>query len=430
MLNAFINTIPSGVNVLFAIGTLIFFLQCLQGQRCHRSPFFIYSFLFIVLVIVSRTIIGISSSRYAVILLYPTIIATVYLCLRLKKIIRVFSAKQRVPYPHIQRALILIISLLCIGATLKLNPYRNHFYEAYKIIKEKKAQAEQDGKQLEIWHCGNDSRRLEYYTGITPIYMSGNWHETIGDKILSFNKANTIVIFDLTTSPTHKQLFDKFSETASPSPIEPLFCSWTSKSKQKMHALYSYENASVLAQVVKEDTPLCGNDNELKDGTLSQLIFGETARRKLPLHMQTFAAATQAEFKMPETGYFLVNKTTQDDNLFFGTTDSSMGDGNAIFMEAKFIWFLFRQHIKKGKYLFSVLVRGEKQTEIRLITNYKFNDKWQVTPLVRFFIPDEKIYKVSAYFDYTTSEIDFFRVGVELNNGKATFDNFVLQRMD
>lgn len=109
---------PLAIFALFGIATALYL-----GWK-KRDALWNFISLALLFMILWRSAISLISSRYASVLLYPTILFAVYFLYRLPALSnRISSFPQRFR-PHIPLCLLVILIIACLGKSLHYNPYR------------------------------------------------------------------------------------------------------------------------------------------------------------------------------------------------------------------------------------------------------------------------------------------------------------------
>ncbi len=125
-------------------------------QRKQKSDFLWFAAVSILFMIVWRVVIQIVSSRYAVLLLYPATIGTVYLCFKVPEFLKFIPEKWRKFLPYCLTA---VLVLVCIGKDLRVNPYDDYLIRCGTYLRENSAPDE-------VVLCYADAvTRIEYYSG-------------------------------------------------------------------------------------------------------------------------------------------------------------------------------------------------------------------------------------------------------------------------
>ncbi len=430
MINTLIGTLPRGLNEIFAFCMLLAALIIVFRRNDLRQ--YIYLLLFSLLVIIVRITFEVDSHRYVAILIYPSCILTAWLCVYLSelKCLQLTTFRFLANTKMMQAIFVTIVVAACIGKIFHLNPYRNHFEESYKIIK-KEFDTE---RQVEVWSLGNDYRRIEYYTGISPRILNNCDIDEIEQMLNDFKLANTTVLIDIQEAVNDRPLSSFLTKNISATAIELIFSSYTNAKKNRKHEIYRFYpkhiNADVVSGAIKE---LHEENNLLKNGDLESILRGNAAAEMLPPHLRDITRPKTDEFKVPDTSFFQIDIDARPGTFTFGCTEkNALCGNNSIFISSEYytIYFMFKQRFYTGKYSLSAHVKGDKGTAVCLIYHMRQNKKWTPYKIVEFILPDDRVYKISGEFEADVSGDDFFWGGCSVKNGNAIFDNFNLIKID
>lgn len=163
MLKIFLQTIPSILFEAIAVAGLIGVL--LAAVFYAKRPFGKFYWLIsgmIIYMLIWRILIQIISSRYAEILLYPAVIASVYACFKVPEMIEPFI-KKYIPQKIWRLLPLALVGGLCIACfckVMRINPY-DPIVSAAKIIRQDQTSMQTD-KVLILSEAR--SIQLRYYT--------------------------------------------------------------------------------------------------------------------------------------------------------------------------------------------------------------------------------------------------------------------------
>ncbi len=156
MIEVLFGKIPQILFEPIAVCGMLGLILAFVLQRKQKSDFFWFAAVSILFMIVWRVLIQIVSSRYAVLLLYPATIGTVYLCFKVPEFLNFIPEKWRKLLPY---GLMAALTLACVGKDLHVNPYDDYLIRCGTYLRENAAP---DASVL----CYSAAvTRIEYYSG-------------------------------------------------------------------------------------------------------------------------------------------------------------------------------------------------------------------------------------------------------------------------
>ena len=164
-LRVFLQAIPGILFEAIAVAGLLGLL--LAAVLCAKRPFGKFYWLIagsLIYMMIWRILIQIISSRYAEILLYPAVIASVYACFKVPELIEPFIKKyipQKI-WRFLPYALVGGLCIACFCKTVRLNPY-NPIGTTTKIILQDYASSKADNVLI-----FSETRAVQYhyYSGL------------------------------------------------------------------------------------------------------------------------------------------------------------------------------------------------------------------------------------------------------------------------
>ena len=164
-LRVFLQAIPGILFEAIAVAAVLGLL--LAAVLCAKRPFGKFYWLvagMLIYMLIWRILIQIISSRYAEILLYPAVIASVYACFKVPELIEPFIKKyipQKI-WRFLPYALVGGLCIACFCKTVRLNPY-NSIGTTTKIIQQDYASSKADNVLI-----FSETRAVQYryYSGL------------------------------------------------------------------------------------------------------------------------------------------------------------------------------------------------------------------------------------------------------------------------
>jgi len=318
-----------------------------------------------------------------------------------------------------------------LGQTFHLDPYRNVFFETSNIIKQEVLKLKREGKQIEIWHYGNDSRRIEYYTGIKPTLLNVFSINIITEKISNFRFANTVLILYLTIDADASNCDINSMNICPEYTIKQLYSSYAGASRKKKVNVYRIDN-NIYAGKISQKSFLADTKNEsLIVGDIEHVVAKPQAQFRFTKHIRQHPMFLDESFNAPDNGRFDINNMADNNDFYYKTENCNAISGqNSLNMRSNkyLFYFFFDKKLYSGKYEFSVWVKGKPETSIVLFYNVHdiFTNKRTLHQVASFSLPDNNLYLLSGSFLCRIIDENYFTVGVGVSNGEAILDNFEL----
>lgn len=230
--------IPRGLFEPFAIGAVTGGLFSLLFPRKHR--YFFWFFWFSILCMLTwRLAILIISSRYASILIYPSVMLTAYACFEAGRVVN----ERKWIHTQLCRWLPYVILggiiLGCLGKALMVNSYEYHREEAYAVIRK-----ELKNEEALVLVSNGEEARVKYYTGATTHRIYDATNPMLKSLVQKFKNHDTLILFDV-IEPANTPMMSK-KELGVPDAVEweRIYSSYTNRKEKRKHNIYRYRPLS------------------------------------------------------------------------------------------------------------------------------------------------------------------------------------------
>ena len=205
ILHTLFQQITNGVTLIFAIGTLTGCFFILLKKR-HHPRFYLCFWVLILFMVIWRAVIGIVSSRYAIMLVIPAVILTAFTGLRGESCWRLLCRK----YQFLPRWFAKFISRAVLagtsaGALLMAHHALSANQRLYKEVFKAVAGYKTISPGVVILTDKDECARTQYYSGIKTISFKSAKTKDILAKLKSKELRNKDVLVLLRTSEA-KQL--------------------------------------------------------------------------------------------------------------------------------------------------------------------------------------------------------------------------------
>lgn len=421
MLEVLTKSIPKTTNeIIFflGLGGLFFFL--LKHKRFPYSPIITLVFLSM---IIWRVLFRIDSGRYAAVLIYPfTFFAAFFLSslIRLKKsysFLLVIISGIGIVYNCIYKCFNMSEANLYLETLVELHNRLNDQNNNCKLITF--ADDVNRIKQIE-----KNNNTIAYYTNVS--------FQDICSYIENYRIINNSALYSIFVDSKEKNEINCKSKM---SEYKLVLSYFSQKRRNKKMLVYKVDSANTEFWALSQNKRIEPESGILYNGDLELVDTPEQSYEKLKNHIgyysiyynfdPTVQTAKNAYFHNDSaTTKFLPYYNCSNTNPISGTYSAKLAINQGIG------FLLFYQRFQNGKYEFSLLVRGDKDTVIHLLYDTNQSGKWSVNSLCVFIIPDKRLYKIKVSFDVDfLNKSDYFLVGTMVR-GTAQFDNFTVEKYD
>ncbi len=400
MINVLLNTIPKGINEYFFYISIVSALLSLTIKRDKRVLVLLSIALFM---IIWRVFIRITSSRYSIAIIYPSIllysIALAQFCLSIK----ILFAKRIVFLAFLFLLIIFAIKDTSISITnhrIKDVVDFMHFISTKKKVsffiqsKEEKRLSFYTDKTIPI----NEITETEYYFYYIREYHSNSDFDCI--HRISSHKDNFQV-----TQDSSKKIYS-FSQGGK----NKNYFTLTKRNKPYLDVFYSFVETN----------------NMLDNGDFEEIETRENHINRSKQYLHQYPNSHETLFA--KGSFFHFGKSSPlSESDYFGiiSSDTISGSHSAKISTLGYPGYLFfYEHLDPGVYILAFLTKASPQTDISTLVN--INGSVQYFP-ANFTINDYGLHQATVGF--FVQKCDFFMLGFSVN-GTVTIDNVVLRKID
>ena len=430
--------IPKGVNIVIFIWALIGLYFLLRNPKIRKDFYFWLFTAVIGFMVAWRIVIRILTSRYAAGLIVPfAVLAAVFL---------VNSAKRR----HFIVRLGFYVLIAVTGfIVLKMNvdsTTRNSYSDMIAEVFEGLGSSRPEDYTFVVEH--DDYSRMLFQTHLGD-NVGRLKEENVRDYVLGYRR----IYPDTILNAPSKTVTDEISRLDNMRLLASLIERKTSK-KIKKQLIYAMSGRDECVPVSKDRIVPCPENNLLENGGMELPDSPEESSEKFRTYLGpdfspdsggpaartprgayfTFVPADETDAAVaPETIAALPPATVSPP--VFDLRDDPAVDGN------RSVWIrtsngtasmLFEKCFGPGgQYEYSMLVQGEKGTEVRVFYEACGADGGREPRTVATLtLPDRRLFQVTTHFSASDpADADGFRVGISVRHGGAHFDNFSLTQV-
>ena len=422
ILKILFTTIPKSVNefifVLAAIGIVLLI------QRKEKR---LYSCLLplTALMVAWRLVFRIDSSRYALILIYPLTFFAAYLLGNLLKSGKKYSK-------------IILLGLLAVIMFFwsKKNYDVTQINTNLNVIAEIHERYNKTNKDHTLVMHFEDAGRVLYHErtkGPCVLYSDAQAISDFSSLLNNFRIVNFNILYDLIVNPKDTCRIKVAQNRIRYKQILSIFCQ---KNKKKKHCMFLVETLADCRPVSRKDI-LYDENNILDNGNFEDVDSPERSYSKFKAHIDDYSTFYEYNplIRTPRNAFFdNAASTTQSRPYYNCSNDNPIAGQHSVCITnttSSGSMILFEQKIPAGEYEYSALVRGKKNTKINLLYYANVEKKWHLNTLATFIVPDKRLYLIKASFVVDTpAKDDYLRVGASMAGGTASFDNFMLNRVN
>jgi hypothetical protein len=296
------------------------------------------------------------------------------------------------------------------------------------------------GDYLDQTHRTTDNCQLKmYYSDAIRIFPNIKKDDSVkmyfDDKDIKdvssfaegFQTVNSTILYDIIIKKNTSLRIKAKNKNIIFKQVLSLFYQRNMKNK---HCMY-YIKSIIPCNVVSLNSEIFPESGVLKNGDLELLDTPEHSFKKMKDHIGNYELffENDSSVRTPVNAYFH-NATEQTRfHPYYNCTDSNAISGkySALIKNNRkdaLSYLIFNQAFKSGEYEYSILTKGEKETQICLFIDLYHDGKWDVKPLAFFVIPDKRLYQISVPISVQhLKNNEYFLVGVYVQNGQAYFDN-------
>lgn len=389
----------------------------------RRSNVIVQVGLLIILLMAGwRSMIHLTSSRYASGLLFPfTFFATYSIY---------FLGKSKRKALH---CLLLCTGIACIALWIQKNYNRSQInsnlkivaeiHDAYNSGRDEYILVSNDEENLRIMRMEKKKNKIYQY-----IRQDNRTIKEIYNQLSYALDQNTL--FDIVVNARNSAPFEPYNNSLTET--KHVLSFFSQKNKKKRHFVYAIKSLVACPPVSSSNriSPECGI---LENGDLEIIDSEQDSYLKLKKHIGTFDPNKEydASLRTPFNAYFYNAKNIPEPYPFYTCTDVGAISGKySAYVKCGTIqqgYLIFYQKFMNGNYELSFLIKGTQGTRICILCDKYTNKKWQPVPLAFFTVPNKGLFHPIVNFSIDDLEPgDYFLVGVYIQNGEAFFDNFAL----
>jgi len=410
-----LEKIPKGVNIIIFIWAVIGIVLLVHSPRFRRKRFLCFYLGIIGFMIAWRVKIGIISSRYTAGMIIPFVaLASIFLYSCGK---RRHAVVRYALYAFLVGSAFIYVKMDFDSMT------RNHYRD---VIAEVFTDLDNSGGKYTFLLDESDYRRLNMPLGFhgTVKPMNGEkFHQYVSDYKTVYPE--TVVNVDSKNASAYPGGLDYVKKLVSISQNEK-------GTKRQLIYVLTSDNQCVPVSLNRA-APY--QPNLLDNGDLEILDSVEDSYRKLKSGIGQYSLFYTADEKIrtPRNACFLTDSKLSSLPEFSAANSNAIGGSHSarIRFPKGAADLMFQQHFSGGKYEYSMLVQGQTGTDVCAMYISHSDRGEQAVPLASFTIPDKRLYRITARFDFDSpGDGDFFTVGASVRNGEASLDNFSLTALD
>lgn len=418
MLTTLFHTIPKGTNEFIFISAIVGCVFLLSRKNRNGAGFLIGAAV-IALMLAWRILYTIHASRYSIALIFPFSLLSAY-C---------FAAAFRSGklYLKIVAGLAICSFLAIFGIKLfnvtAISQDINVVADVFRNLKRSR-------REYAYMIQYNDYWRLRQHSGIKDdFYITYSMDkQVLNDMIVNHTETYRDTVLDILTPGTESNLIDPNADKRKYRHILSLYSQKNKKRKHQCFIIRSLASCRAISQsmtAMPDDNLLVNGDVELTDDPKASF---EKLRVKIPEYETYFGV--DDHIRTPENAYYYNKPVFLQDSPRYDCTDQTPIAGKRsvrINISNGTGFILFSQKLTNGDYKYSVLVRGNRGTEVKMLYDTIRKNKGLNTELASFTIPDKRLYELSATFSVKDLEKnDYFMVVASVENGEAYLDQFSL----
>lgn len=413
-----LGKIPKGVNIIIFIWAAIGLFLLFRDPKLRKEKLLYIGLAAIGFMAAWRVLFQVETSRYFSGLILPfTVLASYFLY---------NSGKKRHGLVRLALSGAIVITGIII---LKMNVDSVTWNESGTAISEifRTIDASRDGNYYfrAPW---KDFRRIYYFSHLNgnidgvydPVKIITNYNNVYTDTVL--NVESKEIAGDARIQDELRRKYRLIASLIEESNL---------KKKQLLYVL-SNDNRCVP---VPEDRIPPYRANLLDNGDMEELDSPEESREKLKTHMGQYAPSMTPEDPAltPRHAYFSVSDELTSPPEVNAESKGRIDGNHSVRIrhyQNKPVFLMFDKPFPNGEYEYSVLVRGEKGTRLRLVYEVCRDGGSEVHPIATFNIPDRRLFQITTRFSVQRlNPGEHFRAGVLVQKGDAVFDNFSLNEV-
>ncbi len=439
MTDVLFKLIPQALYEPIAVGAVLGIMTALVFCWKKRTVWYWIIPISILFMLGWRAAIQIISNRYAIILIYPATIFTVYFCFKLEEICRYFFKFRhgRLVSRFIPWLFILGLSIAGIVKILHFNPNSDYLIKACEVYLADSKNNEHN--YVYTYNVHTEARRIIYYSGfrkMSDVAIIGSIYEH-GEVDILRNKIRTLrnaagAHYFYTAHKKHEPYYTAEMVGVSEDEWTKLCGFYTSKRKNKEFVLYKYTPKCPNVKEWNGEIPAANPKNLLINGGFETAMSGKVleARRKW-FAEQGLAGYAADEFLPPAAWGIGVSKwNAKNPPIMTLSAQNPLSGKYSLFAETKHTTFnagFSSPGIAGQNCKYSGFVRGEGETASQIWISPRYWDPVQKKTVILdnyfFFTEPGRTYHFSG--NILKNEIQnaksfylYFTV-----KGSAVFDN-------
>ena len=431
-----LNKIPKGVNLIIFIWALVGLFLLLRDRGVRKEKLFYISLGMIGFMIFWRALIETISSRYVLGLILPFTGLAAYLLFDV-------MTKRR----HLLVRLALCTAIIISGYIfLRMNldsSFRNY---SSTVISEIFADMEkEDVRGNYKFSAGWRDFSRVFFTSrlngrITPVKDI-----LVHDYVVDYRNVYPDTFFNMESRMLDDDpvAMDRLRPHMLASLIEDT-------RKHKKQYIFFLSNGNQCVTISENRIPPY-RPNLLENGDFEVLDSQEESYAKFKSNIENYALSQDVDesIRTPRGAYFCTasdlslppDVNTQESGAIAGkysvriqsrtTSPRSKYSIDFIPRGTDITSLMFDRRFSNGEYDYSMLVKGKKGTQVRILYEAWKNGIRETVPLGIFTIPDKRLFQITTRFSVDGLEQgDYFQVGVSVQNGEAYLDNFSLTQSE
>ena len=273
-------------------------------------------------------------------------------------------------------------------------------------------------------------KRMEKGNNPVIIYYQTETNENLKNYLEEYRTINETVLLDVVSNSKNREVFKhKYSFSS----VQRVMTFHAQRNKKKWHDIYKIVSDAYV-QVLHSNKTIEPESGILINGDLERLDDPELSYKKLNDHIQNYSKFFEPDpsVRTPHNAYYHNSAVFTENLPYYNTLNSyAISGNNSAFIKTQkgVCYILFSQKNQSGKYNYSFLLTGKKDTKVCILYDLNKNKKWSVISLGEFTIPEKRLYKINSTFEISgLKSDDYFFVGAWVSNGEVYLDNFCLRK--
>lgn len=415
MLEILFKTIPKGVNELYWYLCLIGIAFLFRNRTPQKNIIARYLVLLFVFSIIWRVLYGISSARYALNLVYYSI---VFLAFGINELL------------HTNKKAIAII----VATGLAFLVLHDSFFDIekddyiYYAISSAIKRIDRNPNEHCFYIVDKDYYRIRYLSKVENTKKIRSQEINEIDEIIDKKKIAYI-------RPVVVRVASKKERSYNTSIYEP------NSTNRKIISLNRGDKEFFIYRFPTGITcyPVSGvaqtnNDNYVEEINMTmEYVDSDTESfQKLSKNIRDYSSVfdiSNSYNRTPRNGYFHTTTKLKEEDVFT-VTDIDSIQGNSVYIKKDNgpVYFFSEKKLQNGNYICSLYIKGKPGTNVKIVYTPNI---WSPQILADFVIPDKRVFYLETSFSVSSiTKPGYFILGTVFWGGEVYYDNILLKRVE